>query len=312
MFLSGGYAVLRSTWETDAQQAIVDVGPLGCPVSGGHGHADLLSVQVCGVRRAVLVDAGTGGYTSDPAWRSYFRGTAAHSTLRVDGRDQAVSAGPFRWQAPRPSATLRGWQATPDLVIADASHEAYAAPGVPLEHRRRVALVRGRDWLIVDDLSGTEPHLVELRFQAAPNVRVLEFPGGWHLAVGQRHGLWIYAAAETPLAWAVREGSEEPRAGWVSPDYGRIVPAPQLLLSTTTRAAARIVTVLVPAADAAARRPEAPPAVEPLRALDGAVAAMQWPGHEVRIDHHAVALSPRDDPRRLAPGRDRHGDRTSP
>jgi hypothetical protein len=30
---------MRSGWERDAHQMIVDVGPLGCTISAGHGHA---------------------------------------------------------------------------------------------------------------------------------------------------------------------------------------------------------------------------------------------------------------------------------
>ena len=78
---------------------IVDVGPLGCPVSSGHGHADLLSVQCVVFGDPCLVDAGTGCYTPEPGWRNYFRSTAAHSTVRVDQRDHAEPAGPFRWHS---------------------------------------------------------------------------------------------------------------------------------------------------------------------------------------------------------------------
>jgi hypothetical protein len=46
IFATGGYAVMRDTWHDTANQMIVDVGPLGCPLSSGHGHADLLSIQV--------------------------------------------------------------------------------------------------------------------------------------------------------------------------------------------------------------------------------------------------------------------------
>src|SRR5947207_3185560 len=45
VFPTGGYAIMRSGWTRDAHQMIVDIGPLGCSVSSGHGHADLLSIQ---------------------------------------------------------------------------------------------------------------------------------------------------------------------------------------------------------------------------------------------------------------------------
>ena len=69
---------MRTGWNADAHQLIVDVGPLGCPASSGHGHADLLSVQCAIFGEPCLVDAGTCCYTPEPRWRDYFRGTAAH------------------------------------------------------------------------------------------------------------------------------------------------------------------------------------------------------------------------------------------
>jgi hypothetical protein len=62
VFPSGGYAVMRAGRERDAHQMIVDFGPLGCPVSAGHGHADLLSIQCSIFGEPCLVDPGTYAY----------------------------------------------------------------------------------------------------------------------------------------------------------------------------------------------------------------------------------------------------------
>src|SRR5439155_23657807 len=65
-FAAGGYAVMRSGWGPNDHQLIFDVGPLGCPVTGGHGHADLLSVQCAVFGEPYLVDSGTYCYAGDP------------------------------------------------------------------------------------------------------------------------------------------------------------------------------------------------------------------------------------------------------
>ena len=153
-FQEGGYAIMRNQWDDDANQMIVDIGPLGCPGSSGHGHADLLSVQCAIFGEPCLVDGGNFCYTPDSEWRDFFRSTASHSTLVIDGRTQSEPAGPFAWRE-RPRVRLREWHSSPELDFLDAEHDAFSRRGDPLVHRRRILFVKPRYWIIVDDLVGT-------------------------------------------------------------------------------------------------------------------------------------------------------------
>ncbi|TLY22005.1 MAG: hypothetical protein E6K68_04425 [Nitrospirae bacterium] len=259
LFPEGGYAIMRSGWGSDAHQLIFDVGPLGCPVSGGHGHADLLSIQCSVFGEPYLVDAGTYCYTANPEWRDFFRSTAAHSTIRVDGIEQAAPAGPFKWQS-RPCARLHRWLSTEALDWADADHDAYRTIPDPVVHRRRVLFVKARYWVVVDDLDGAANHQVEVRFQFAP-LTVRMDPSGWVRVLGdQGHGLLIRAFATVPLKTTLHEGHLAPIQGWYSPDYGQRRPAPALEYSTEPQLPCRIVTLLVPVEDPFAP----PPAVLPI------------------------------------------------
>lgn len=259
LFADGGYAVMRSGWEPNGHQLIFDVGPLGCPVSAAHGHADLLSIQCAPFGEPLLVDPGTYGYTAEPAWRDFFRGTAAHSTVMVDGLGQAAPAGPFRWQM-RPRVRLRRWLSSQTYDFADASHDAYCRLADPVVHRRRVLFVKPRYWVVVDDLQGAAEHQVELRFQFAP-VEVTVDPALWARARGPGgRGLLVRPFAAVPLKGEVHEGELDPIQGWVSPDYGQRRPAPVLIFSTVVRLPLRIVTLLLPTEDVLAP----PPAVIPL------------------------------------------------
>ena len=75
LLAEGGYGVMRSGWDRRAHQLVFDTGPLGCPVSAGHGHADLLSIHCTVFGEATIADPGTFCYTAEPAWRDFFRGT---------------------------------------------------------------------------------------------------------------------------------------------------------------------------------------------------------------------------------------------
>ena len=124
LFATGGYAVMRDGWHDEANQMIVDVGPLGCPISSGHGHADLLSLQCAVAGQPCVVDAGNYCYTSEAEWREFFRSTAVHNTVMIDGHSQCETTGPFRWRW-RPQVLLREWRSNPDVDFLDAEHDAY-------------------------------------------------------------------------------------------------------------------------------------------------------------------------------------------
>jgi hypothetical protein len=237
---------MRSGWEPDAHHVLFDVGPLGCPVSGGHGHADLLSVQCWAFGEPFLADAGTGSY-ADPDWRRFFRSTAAHSTVMVDGESQAVPAGPFSWRQ-RPRARLRSWLSTEAFDYADADHDAYRRLPDPVRHRRRVLFVKPRYWVLVDDVEGAGQHLVELRFQFGP-AEVRLGPGLWASAAAGGRGLLLCPFASAPLQPRLRQGGLEPAEGWVSPDYGQRRPAPVVVYSASARLPLRVITLLLPGAE---------------------------------------------------------------
>jgi hypothetical protein len=54
----------------------------------------------------ILADPGTYGYHGEPAWREWFRSTAAHNTVELAGVNQAESGGPFLWNSHPRTATL--------------------------------------------------------------------------------------------------------------------------------------------------------------------------------------------------------------
>ena len=279
---------MRSGWEADAHQLIADVGPLGCPTSSGHGHADLLSVQCAVFGEPCLVDAGTYCYTADPLWRDFFRGTAAHSTVRVDGLDQAETAGPFRWHQ-RPKARLRSWQSDPDADILDADHGAYQRLADPVTCRRRVIFVKPDYWLIVDDIDGAANHRLEVTFQFAPTVRLDVGPDQWVRAeMPGGRALWMLPFASTPVQTMLACGEREPIRGWVSPDYGQRQPAPALVISAAVALPWRALTLLVPDSTGVLSPPRVTPTFDAEGRPDGVT--FEPPGKSVRVDERTVVI----------------------
>ena len=234
----GGWAVVRDSWADDAHQLVLDVGPLGCPISSGHGHADLLGLQLSCFGEPLLVDPGTFGYTAG-AWRDAFRTSLCHTTLSIDGRSQAEPDGPFAWRQ-RPAAHLAHWVSRPGFEQIGGVHTAYG-----VVHRRTVTFAHGRS-VVVDRVEGEGSHRIELRFQLAPGARVAQ-RGGWVRTTGAGgHGLDLRTFAPIPFAARVHEGELAPPLGWCSPDYGQRVPAPLVVFAASVRLPLTVVTVLVP------------------------------------------------------------------
>jgi hypothetical protein len=156
-----GYVVLRA----GDDQLVIDAGPLSPPHLPPHAHADALSFVLWGDGRPAVVDPGTGAYTG--ADRNRFRGTRAHNTVEVDGRDQCQFWGDFR-AAFLPTVTLGPVRAVAGATVVTASHDGYARLADPVTHQRTFVWLPGDGVVVVDRLLAREPHRVQSSIQASP------------------------------------------------------------------------------------------------------------------------------------------------
>lgn len=136
-----------SVMEAASGRVIIDAGPFG-PGRAGHSHSDSLSLVVSAGGRPILTDSGTYTYVGDPQLRNLFRGSSAHNTIRVEGRDQAVPMGPFWWNEP-PVVSILSWHSSEsqDEITAECRSAG-------ITHRRCVRLVRPHWIFIVDRVDG--------------------------------------------------------------------------------------------------------------------------------------------------------------
>jgi hypothetical protein len=286
VFPAGGYAVMSTGWERDAHQMLVDVGPIGCAVSSGHGHADLLSVQCSVFGAPAIIDPGTHCYSGDSKWRDYFRSTVAHNTVTIDGESQADASGPFGWRR-RPHVRLREWHSTPDFDFLDAEHDGYTRLSDPVRHRRRVIFVKPAFWILIDDLSGTTRHRVELAFQVATGDVALRAHPWARVAIAPGRVLWISPFPSAPAQPTLKCGELSPIRGWIAPELGRLRPAPMLIYSFAVALPWRIVTLLLPD-----RQGLSTPAVRPIHD-DGGLPngfVFERPRRTVHFDDRAVTV----------------------
>lgn len=87
-----GLVVLRQGTGGSAACAMLDYGEHG----GGHGHPDKLQLLLFAQGREWLLDPGRLDY-SHREHKTWYRQTAAHNTIAIDGRSQAPCAGQLLW-----------------------------------------------------------------------------------------------------------------------------------------------------------------------------------------------------------------------
>jgi len=206
-------------------EIVVDAGPQGVGRCG-HGHADALSLRMAIDGRLFLVDPGTGIYISDSNDRDMFRGTGAHNTVRIDGKDQALTAGPFAWSA-IPTTRVEGWVSGESFDFFCASHDGYSRLPDPVLHRRFV--FRGPDGvsLVRDVCEGEGTHLVESFWHFGEGID-LRKEGDTLVATAGANSRGLELLAAGNCAWQVETGS-----GLVSPAYGAQKPAPLARISAS-------------------------------------------------------------------------------
>lgn len=88
-------------------QVLVDAGGFGSR-RGGHSHSDSLQILIRKGTRELLIDPGTYTYVSNRVRRNWFRSTAAHNTVRIDGAEQGEMDYPFGWRS-RPEVSIEEW-----------------------------------------------------------------------------------------------------------------------------------------------------------------------------------------------------------
>ena len=149
-------------------QAVIDAGPQGA-LAAGHGHADALSLTLHAEERELLGDPGTYEYVSAGTERDQFRGTAAHNTLQLDGRNQSEPNGPFAWKC-LTKAKAESWISGQTFDLFVGSHDGYSRPENPAIHRRWVFFRKPKFWLVRDLMLGTGKHQLDLRWHLNPEL----------------------------------------------------------------------------------------------------------------------------------------------
>ena len=243
-FPEGGYFIAGCAFDTPREiRVVADAGALGYRSAATHGHADALSFTLSVGGREFLVDPGTYAYYTQQAWRRYFRGTAAHNALRIDGLDQSVAACRFRWLK-RARAGCSLWLSSSEKDTFEGWHDGYMRLEDPVKHRRLIELDKiARRVVVEDTLEMGEEHDVELFFHFSELCRVDPATEGF---VASQDGVNVRIKLPDVEGASARLycGNLAPLHGWRSRLFDVRVPAPTLVWQARVSGNYRLRTVI--------------------------------------------------------------------
>ena len=227
--ISGMY-IMRSGWDPDSIYLALHCSP---PSKGTHNQRDNGTFEIYGFGACLTPDSGSYSYPNTPHAdeRDWFRRTAAHQTLTINGINSADNPIHRLW------VTDDSFDA---LVIDNRSYR-------DVIHRRTIFFIEHRYFVFIDEAIHTDDaiskdgdQIIELHFQFAPGPTVVrgehhfaytEFPNGANLLVWQ--------PAEDPVTLV-----EEP--GQVSYRLNEKFERKAIAFRHESAAPARFLTVIVP------------------------------------------------------------------
>jgi uncharacterized heparinase superfamily protein len=222
VFRDSGLAVFR---DRDAY-VFIDAAPFSDPEFPHHGHADALSFVACGPAGQLLIDPGGYGYYDDK-FRRFFRSTAAHNTIEINGENQSQLFGVLGYGR-LASTVVEDFYCSEAFDYLRATHDGYA----PVSHTRTLFLCKNpRNTLIIlDRLTGSGSHRCVSRFHAAPGVTINNQEK--QLLMTKSFDVFHFAiAASMDLEQrVVRARSDGEVQGWVSPETREVTAADTLEL----------------------------------------------------------------------------------
>ena len=148
-YLNSGFFVFRNGWDEECIQMIVKAGP----PAFWHNQPDNGTFEMWYDGKILFQDSGSyvyGGDKSVMSQRNYFRSTAVHNTLVLNGKDIENTD----------SKTLL-WKPEGDVQILVTENQSYEK----LKHRRSIFFVDGQYFVIVDEAVGSAKGMVELHYQ---------------------------------------------------------------------------------------------------------------------------------------------------
>jgi hypothetical protein len=242
VFPWAGQFLMCSGREAHAQWACFDLGPLGINY---HGHQDKLHLALNAYGRDLLVDGGRYSYVRSDFWH-YFRGSASHNVILVDGQGQLDKE--KEWQQPMHGNYLIADEF--DFAVGSCDRGFKHLPG-RISHSRAIVYIRDQYWVVVDQIITDRQRHIQPLWHFHPDCS-LRLEGNEIVSIDPQVGnLRIIPVAHpgSSLSWQLQivKGQKHPVQGWWSREYGHICESPVVTYQTKIATSTTFAWVLFPA-----------------------------------------------------------------
>ena len=215
-----GLAVIRDDVEEKEIFFTGNAMPLGMAPLYAHGHLDALSFTLSVDGRQIFIDPGTYLYHSGEKWRTYFRSTAAHNTVRINKKDYSEQTGDFMFGKPYFITENSLEKIEDNKVVWKAGHDAYLKKTPFTDIMREVIWDKTkREFIVIDFIKQSGTIFVELFFHCHPECRVERIDKEVFI---KRDNMGIKLFSDIFLNCEILHGSYKPVSGWYSPGFNEI------------------------------------------------------------------------------------------
>ncbi len=216
--------------------------PLGYLSIAAHGHADALSIILSINGFPVIVDPGTYCYHVSKKWRDYFVSTMAHSTVCINGLNQADHTGDTMWTNHYKCKQL-SVRSEGSLESVRAEHNGYKN----VKHQREILFNKSEGtFTINDDIRIIDDHNREiiLLYHLHPDIKVERVTPNLFSLV-HNSGIRVSVSIQDFTSCSIVNGQEEPISGWYSDSFLKKVPTNVLYSERTVNQSFKSVTKII-------------------------------------------------------------------
>jgi hypothetical protein len=208
------------------------------------GHVDMMHLDLWAEGVNLLTDCGTYSYFApeEPEAEKYFRSIRAHNSVVIDGESPLRLLSRFMW-VPLPKAEIEEFDKDARRIRWKGRSLAYnRRPWKALHTREITAGVESNEWTVVDTVSGSGRHTVELRWHV-PLQATIESSDDHTVSIKLSDSWRLHVKGTDAVTYDLLKG--QPDGGWQSLYYNSKQPIATLAVKAVCALPIRFETTLI-------------------------------------------------------------------